>query len=142
MTCCALHNHLLDVDRLSHKWDNGVPLTYENNDGEFQFEDIPVAIRRLVNLIGNEGHRLRTFDSSRFGFQNHDEDEPDCDDDDDSYIDNDAHLVQSGTSLKSIEFNRFRAILIDNFNIAFHENKLKWPKRFAKNTKPVRILPG
>jgi hypothetical protein len=90
---------------------------------------------------------LRTFDSSRFGFQtNHEDDARDCDDDDDDddgdILDNDANLIQSGTSVKSIEFNRFRAMLIENFNIAFHENKLKWPKRFAKNTKPVPILPG
>ncbi len=36
--------------------------------------------------------------------------------------------------MKSIEFNRFRAMLIDNSNIAFHENKLNWPKHFAKET--------
>ncbi|KAI2499538.1 Plant transposon protein [Fragilaria crotonensis] len=144
MTCCALHNHLLDVDGLSHKWDDGVPSSYENDDGEFQDEDIPAAIRRLVDPIGNEGHRLRTFDSLRFGFQaNHEDDARDCDDDDDDDDgDNDAHLIRSGTSVKSIEFNRFRAMLIENFNIAFHEDKLKWPKRFAKNTKPVPILPG
>ena len=58
MTCCALHNHLLDVDGLSHRWDDGVPSTYENDDGEFQDNDITAAIRRLVDLIGNEGHRL------------------------------------------------------------------------------------
>jgi hypothetical protein len=44
MTCCALHNHLLDVDGLSHKWDDGVPSSYKNDDGEFQDEDIPAAI--------------------------------------------------------------------------------------------------
>jgi len=124
MTCCALHNHLLDVDGLSHKWDDGVPSSYENDDGEFQDEDIPAAIRRLVDPIGNEGHRLQTFDSSRFGFQtNHEDDARDCDDDDDDddgdILDNDANLIQSGTSVKSIEFNRFRAMLIDNFNIVF-----------------------
>ncbi len=45
-----------------------------------------------MDPIGNEGHRLRTFDSSRFGFQNYD-DAPDRDDDDAGDIDNDAHLV-------------------------------------------------
>jgi hypothetical protein len=94
-----------------------------------------------VDPIGNEGHRLQTFDSSRFGFQNYD-DAPDRDDNDDGNVDNDAHLVRSRTSVKSIDFNRFRAMLIDNFNIAFHGNKLKWLKRFAKNTKPVPIIPA
>jgi hypothetical protein len=103
-----------------------------------------------VDPTGSEGHRLRTFDSSRFGFRNNVDDDNDNEDhdDDDDHIENINHsgvlqlpLVQSGRSVKSIEFHRFRAMLIDNFNIAFqHENRLKWPKRFAKNKKPVPIL--
>ena len=57
-----------------------------------------------MDPLGNEGHRLHTFDSSRFGFQNYD-DATDCDDDDDGDIDNYAHLVQAGTNVKSIYFN-------------------------------------
>ena len=72
------------------------------------------------------------------------------DDDDDKDIENvdlnhselQLPLVRSGTSVMSINFHQFRAMLIDNFNIAFHQNKLKWPKRFAKSTKPVPILAG
>ena len=45
---------------------------YENDNGHFQDEEIPAAIRRLVDPTGNEGHRLRTFDSSRFGLWNSD----------------------------------------------------------------------
>lgn len=34
MTCCALHNLLLDVDGLSHKWnEDAVASAYVNNDG-------------------------------------------------------------------------------------------------------------
>jgi hypothetical protein len=111
---------------------------------EFQDEDIPAAIQRLVDPTRSEGQRLRTFDSSRFEFRNN----QDNDDNDDDYIENtnrlgELHLllVRLGTSVKAIEFHRFRAMLIDkNFNIAFHENQLKWPKRFAKDLKPVPIL--
>ena len=144
MTCCALHNLLLDVDGLSHKWEEGVPSSYETDAGQFLDDDIPAAIRRLVDPTGIQGHRLQTFDSSRFGFQR---------DDDEDKIENgnpietnrsQLHLpsVRSGTSVKSIEFHQFRAMLIDNFNFAFHDNKLMWPKRFAKVTKPVPILAG
>ena len=92
MTCCALHNHLLDVDGLSHKWEDDAPSSYENDNGEFNQEDIPIAIRRLVDSTGNDGHRLRLFNSSRFGFRTSD-DGPACNNDDDSNIDNDVHLV-------------------------------------------------
>ena len=64
MTCCALHNHLLDVDGLSHKWEDGVPSSYENDDGKLNEEDIPIAIQRLVDPNRNEGHTLKSFDSS------------------------------------------------------------------------------
>ena len=77
MTCCALHNHLLDVDGLSHKWEDGVPSSYKNNNGEFNEEDIPIAIRRLVDPTGKEGHRLRSFNCLRSGFRNSD-DGPAC----------------------------------------------------------------
>ncbi len=67
MTCCALHNLLLDVDGLSHKWnEDGVASACENDDGHFQNKEIPAAIRCLVDSTGNENHRLRTFDSSQF----------------------------------------------------------------------------
>jgi hypothetical protein len=71
---------------LLHKWEDGFPSRYETDDGQFQDEDIPAAIWRLVDPTGSEGHRLRTFDSSRFGFwnnvddNNHNEDHDDDDD--------------------------------------------------------------
>jgi hypothetical protein len=147
MTCCALHNLLLDVDGLSHKWEEGVPSSYETDAGQFLDEDVPVAIRRLIDPTGIESHRLHSFDSLRFGFRN-------CDNDDEDEIQNgnpndinhlrqsQLPLVRSGTSVKAIEFHQFRAMLIDNFNVAVHENKLKWPKRFAKMTRPVPIIAG
>ena len=147
MMCCALHNLLLDVDGLSHKWEEGVPSSYETDAGQFLDEDIPVAIRRLINPTGIESHRLHSFDCSQFGFRN-------CDNDDEDEIQNgnpndtnhlrqsQLPLVRSGTSVKAIEFHQFRAMLNDNFNVAFHENKLKWPKRFAKMSRPVPIIAG
>ena len=50
-----------------YKWTDGVASSYENDDGEFQDEDVPAAIRRLVDPTGTESHRLRTLDDSRFG---------------------------------------------------------------------------
>jgi hypothetical protein len=145
--CTALHNLLLDIDGLSHKWEEGVPSSYETDAGQFLDEDIPVAIRRLIDPTGIESHRMHSLDSSRFGFRN-------CNNDDDDKIHNGnpndtnhlrqlhLRLVRSGTRVKAIKFRQFRAMLIDNFNIAFHENKLKWPERFAKMTRPVPIIAG
>ena len=115
--------------------------SYETEGVEFSDEDIPAAIRRLVDPTGIEGHRLRTFDSSQFGYRSRNDDD-DIENGNPRNTSNQLPLIQSGTSVKSIEFNQFRSMLIDNFNIAFHENKLKWPERFAKMTRPVPIIAG
>ena len=144
MTCCALHNLLLDVDGLSCKWNDGIASAYEKDDGQLQDDDIPSAIRRLVDPAGNEGHRLRMFDSSRFGLR--DADSRGDDDQDNEEIENvdlnrsellKLPLVRSGASVSSINFHKFRAMLIDHFNIVFHKNELKWPRRYGKKSRPV-----
>jgi Plant transposon protein len=59
LTCCALHNMLLDVDGLSKAWKNGVRSHWELESGKFGNDDIPFAIRRLVNPNGTDEFRLR-----------------------------------------------------------------------------------
>ena len=141
MTCCAFHNLLLDVDGLSHKWEEGVPSSYDTADGEFQDEDIPAAIRRLVDPTGSEGSRLQFFYSSRFGYRNRDDNVDGNTSSSNHWGGMQLPLVESGTgSMSSLEFHQFRAMLIENFNITFHEGKLKWPKRFGKNSTPVPIV--
>ena len=93
---------------------------------------------------GTESHRFRTLDDSRFGMGVTDAGDEDNDDigTEDSDLDQRSlqlPLVMSGTSVKSINFTQFRAILIDSFNIAFHKNELKWPRRFPKGSMPVAI---
>jgi hypothetical protein len=117
---------LLDVDGYLHQWEDGFPSSYEANDGKFHDEDIPAAIRSLVDPTGSEGHRLRTFDRSRFGFRNNRDEDNNNDDVENTNRLGELQLplLRSGTSVKAIEFHRFRAMLIDNFNIAFHNNEL------------------
>jgi hypothetical protein len=66
LTCCALHNMLLDADGLSKAWKNGVRSRWETEFGEFRDEEIPFAVRRLVDPTGTEDFRLRHYDGSRF----------------------------------------------------------------------------
>ncbi len=39
-TCFALHNWLLEVDGLSEKWDQGVPMEWEGDLGYHDVEDM------------------------------------------------------------------------------------------------------
>jgi hypothetical protein len=89
LTCCALHNMLLDVDGLSKAWKSGAKSHWELESGEFCDDEIPFAVRRLVDPTGTENFRLRQYDGSRFGYirptvvsDNEDEDEDEDDSDD------------------------------------------------------------
>ena len=63
LTCCALHNLLLDVDGLSVGWENGVPSHWEGERGQFEDDEIPEAIRRLISPDA-----VRTYDQSSCGY--------------------------------------------------------------------------
>ncbi|KAI2492793.1 Plant transposon protein [Fragilaria crotonensis] len=68
LTCCALHNMLLDVDGLSKAWKMVfVPL----GDGIWRVSRRrdSFAVRRLVDPTGTEDFRLRHYDGSRFGYR-------------------------------------------------------------------------
>ena len=63
LTCCASHNLLINVDGLSIGWENGVPSHWEGSRGEFQNDEIPEAIRRLISPDA-----FRTYDRSCCGY--------------------------------------------------------------------------
>ena len=44
LTCCALHNMLLDVDGLSNAWKSGAKPHWELESGAFRDEEIPSAV--------------------------------------------------------------------------------------------------
>ena len=58
MTCCALHNWLLEVDGLADGWENGVKSYWETEPDDPC--DVPFAIKRLrqESFCGNTYNRL------------------------------------------------------------------------------------
>ncbi len=148
LTCCALHNMLLDVDGLNKAWKNGVRSHWEMESGEFRDEEIPFAIRRLIDPNGTDDFRLRHYDASQFGYRRppvvvSDNEDNDCDENrnrnrNKNRNENDKancnNRIQSGTAVKELNFFQFRSLLVENFNIRFHEKNLQWPKRLARST--------
>ncbi len=137
LTCCALHNLLIDVDGLSVDWENGVPSHWEGERGEFQDDDIPEAIRRLINPDA-----VRTYDRSSYGWSNPEEERTTVDDDgnEQSIIQN--HRIFTGcesVTVNELSLPQFRAMLIEHFNISFHSNKVTWPKRLSTKTPPRHV---
>ena len=131
MTCCALHNMLLEVDGNSESWDG--------EEGMFDFDidvdGMPFALQRL----SNPGD-LRTYDTSGMGPGTADGEDvpvdtyPTVDDTNSDHIDiNDVNEVRFLTA------DFFQKKLIEHFDILFLQYKIKWPKRKHSACGPVQL---
>jgi hypothetical protein len=132
MTCCALHNWLLEVDGLDDKWENGVPSDWEGELGLFSKEDTirhiePFAIQRL---------NLNAYDTSAMGKGNdmNIRNEYDDDSNDDESINIEEERAdnideQKVRHVRKLSLDFFRGRLVEHFHILWSENKLIWPKR-------------
>jgi hypothetical protein len=144
LTCCALHNMLLNVDGLSEGWKTGVQSHWELSSGQFDVNDIPHAIQKLINPNGTNTIALTNYDRTKFGYCSTEEE----DDNDDTAVDEatddeclDLMLKQPPNhqmiAVNSIPLRRFRMMLIENFNVRFHQQQLVWPKRLATRPRDV-----
>ncbi|KAL3762008.1 hypothetical protein ACHAWU_002104 [Discostella pseudostelligera] len=135
LTCCALHNWLLDIDGLSSEWTGGEVANSDESEwlGELGAHDfsgvnrdrIPNAILRLSNNLTN-----RNFDASGMGPG------------DDVLVDRDHMPInsdhvsdrmedQAGQStrvVKNLTLNFFRRKLIEHFHIMWSRNNIVWPQ--------------
>jgi DDE superfamily endonuclease len=151
VTCCALHNMLLDVDGLSKGWEHGVPSYWQDGgNGQFEVCDLPQAVRRLLNP------NLSLFvdvDRSTFGYLGRPPaertgEEGNNDYDDEYMMDaaeepagNDEvlqHLLVHNDerdvplppiSVSSLSLKGFRSLLVENFDVLFHQEQIIWPSR-------------
>ena len=126
LTCCALHNMLLEVDGLCDRWEEGVPCFYDTNDND-DMETLPYSIRKLVNPNTN-----RTTDISGMGNGNDVDSEVEDDNSSEDDEDDNTPITQDEDGyikLRDLSLNQFRKKLIMHFNIAFKQNKVKWPQR-------------
>ena len=104
MTCCALHNMLLDVDGLDELWEGEIPSDPSVGDTD------TFAIERLLNgedcsrLIRHEGERNLNWVSD---------------------------VASSGIvrDVNKIQMNDMRKKLVEHFDILFHNGGIVWPRR-------------
>ncbi|KAI2507621.1 Plant transposon protein [Fragilaria crotonensis] len=143
LTCCALHNWLLETDGFATTWNNGVSTVDSEWDGplgEHSPEDdcvIPQAIRNLHNPVA-----MRTYDLSGMGPGS--DTFPDtiaCADGtavlDDNTSDNQEHSnddvliaeqADVPVGVRNLSLVEFRKRLITHFDIAYHRRQIKWPR--------------
>ena len=133
MTCCALHNFLLEEDGLDKEWENGVPSDWEGNLGLHCESDVFRYLPVGENDDNDQNMALRRFDTSGLGVGN-DVNRDDSASSDPS--DGDGSALEIGASEQrgirvvcklSLQF--FRSKLVEHFDIIFKQNRIKWPSR-------------
>ena len=135
MTCCALHNMLLDIDGLSGEWKDGIPLSdwlgeLGEHDDNFALDDsaVPNAIKRLsANL------NYRMYDTSGMGVGDDELEETlnnvdnECSDIDE---DSTCEVNAAGErTVRLLSLNYFRKKLVEHFDILMSGNRVQWPAR-------------
>ena len=121
LTCCALHNWLLDIDGFGGKWNGGVPISdWTGALGDMDVngvdEEIPNAIARLcLNL----DPRNNDTSGMRRGT--------------DVVVDDMVDRVHVGrlltNSVASLSLAEFCRKLVEHHSVQFHKNLLVWPKQ-------------
>ena len=149
LTCCALHNWLLETDGFATTWNNGVSTVDSEWDGplgEHHPEDdcvIPQAIRNLHNPVS-----MRTYDLSGMGPGS--DTLPDVVEEENAYsdgIDNASHSEQNENEtpeqtavpivVRNLSLVEFRKRLIKHFDIAYQQRQIKWPSARSRSTTRV-----
>ena len=136
LTCCALHNWLLEIDGLDKDWDSvALPVSsdWEGVLGDVETEGLS---SNIVELATAENLEPRiTYDTSGMGpgddvanavEERHPvdldrEDITDCE-----TLDGDVRIV------KDLGLGYFRSRLVEHFDILFQQNKIEWPARRGK----------
>jgi len=133
LTCCALHNWLLEVDGLDGEWEGAI--------GQLEAEDViwhvPFAMKHLAL-----GYDPREYDESgldpgedRDGHEVvmpmvYGDDRPVTDAESESESESESELVseENGVQVvRHLSLKYFRCKLIEHFDILFKHHELVWP---------------
>ena len=130
LTCCALHNWLLEIDGLAEGWETGVKSHWETEpDNE---NDIPFALKRL-----HKPAKARRYDLSGMGCGNdiHSDTDDDFDSDHDDGTDSivSARDADGKVIVRKMSLELFRSKLIRHFGICFQKKELVWPTRINRS---------
>lgn len=145
LTCCALHNMLLEIDGLNEQWEDGAPSDWEGDMGNNDVDDCqkhaPFAIRRLNNpqlqAFGWRQHENNDCENivlSRERANNMPdaaEEEEDDDMDDDLVTDERIH-ADGSVYVNSLSYFEFRKRLVEHFDILHRQHRIVWPTRNNK----------
>ena len=140
MTCCALHNWLLEVDGLDEKWESGVPSEWEGELGDQDDEDIehygePFALQRLHSPAARRQYDTSGIGVGKDGIVSVEEE---CETTNtyssDSSNEGTVYHESEGTvkEVRKLSLTFFRGRLIEHFDILYRDGKISWPRRKDK----------
>ena len=141
LTCCALHNWLLEIDGLDKPWDgvNVATSQWEGDLGQLDKNDVPMAIRTLLSP-----EQIREYDTTTIGGMT-DVDDDDFENSDDSNDDEDmvdAEDVSSNgvINVRNLSLAYFRSKLVEHFDIKFERGEIVWPRSRGQEPHGVHQL--
>lgn len=130
LTCCALHNWLLEIDGLDQPWDgvNATTSEWTGDLGELDPTDVPLALRRIMTPAD-----IRSYDTSRVGGTATNASAVVVSDDEDTNNDTETDgVAEEVRKVRHLSLDFFRCKLVEHFNIKFDRNEIIWPKRSGK----------
>jgi len=133
LTCCALHNMLLEIDGLDQPWDGVAQPTsqWDGALGELDVDDVPLAMNRILSPAA-----IRAYDTSTIGAAtlplNEEEDGIEEDNDEDDF---EEHGEGEVRIVRNLSLKYFRSKLVEHFDIKFRRNELVWPR--SRGAKPI-----
>ena len=131
LTCCALHNMLLDADGIGEEWECGISIEdwlgeLGENDMEQDEEHAPAIFDRLLSNLN-----IRNYDSSGMG-PGPDVVETQMEVEDD---DNENEFFELPLNpgvipeVRKLPLAYFRKKLVNHFNILYESGNLIWPRQ-------------
>ena len=136
LTCCALHNCLLEIDGLDQQWEDGIDCDWvvepdrqgDDEDAESVFDD---------DQAGAESdNSSRNCGSQSHSAEVEEENKNDRNDDGDHAAF--ATSISSGGPVelvRNLSLDEFRKRLVVHFAIAYSRDEVKWPSRLGDKAK-------
>ena len=119
LTCCALHNWLLDIDGLNGAWEHGVPMSdWEGPMGDMDFEGLNDGVAHTIVRL-SKNLNPRNYDSSGIGPGNDLVGEVYDFCESDSKEGNEGEDTSTSLKINSLSLHFFRSQLVTHFSILF-----------------------
>ena len=121
MTCCALHNLLLDVDGLPNNWEDGHQSDWYY---ESQITSLPaLSINHTSSFAINRLRRdLSTSNNTSSDETNRKVLRAKCK----------KYTINGVREISKMPLHIFRQCLVNHFHIRFMKGNIKWPKRLTR----------